>query len=95
MTKTPQISATTSDAEITEANPFSHMSDCIGDCHDYPIQVGDKLYVSNGDCDIEGCSMTAVCDPYDSILAIREDDGTELKVKGWLADTIEINGVVY
>lgn len=65
------------------------------DISDYAIKVGDKLFVSNGHADIEGEAMIAVCYPYDSILKIREDDGTEINVKGWLADEIEINGVAY
>jgi hypothetical protein len=75
------------------SNPFDNV--ILEDISDYAIKVGDKIFVSNGQYDIEGFAMIAVCYPYDSILKIREDDRTEINVKGWLADEIEINGVSY
>lgn len=75
------------------ASPFDGIIEAATD--DCPIKPGDKLYVSDGMNDVEGEAMWCIRYPFDEVLAIREADGTELKVNGWQCDIIEINGEEY
>lgn len=76
--------------------PFDDpLDDVPATTDDCPIKPGDHIFVASGGTDFEGKAIAAVNYPLDEKIAIRCETGEEIKVNGWQADYIEINGEEY